>query len=120
METKEQLVTSIKGWINVDNEIARLQRELKTRREQKKQLSEDLVKTMKTNNIDCFDINGGALRYKRSVTKKPLNGKTILSLLDTYFKESDIKHEEVTKYLLDNREEKVTETLLRKIDKDKK
>ena len=117
METKEQLVNSIKGWISIDTDILRLQKELKEKREQKKKYSEDLVKTMKSNNIDCFDINGGALLYKRSVTKKPLTGKTILPLLEQYFKESNVKPDEVTKYLMENREEKVIETLKRRIDK---
>ena len=35
METKEQLVNSIKGWIGIDTEISRLQKELKEKREQK-------------------------------------------------------------------------------------
>ena len=117
METKEQLVNSIKGWIGIDTEISRLQKELKEKREQKKRISEDLVKTMKSNDIDCFDINGGALLYKRSVTKKPLTGKTILPLLENYFKETSVKPDEVTKYLMENREEKVTETVRRRIDK---
>ena len=117
METKEQLINSIKGWIGIDNDISRLQKELKEKREQKKRYSEDLVKTMKSNDIDCFDINGGALLYKRSVTKKPLTGKTILPLLENYFKESHVKPDEVTKYLLEHREEKVTETLRRRTDK---
>jgi len=117
METKEQLVTSIKGWIGIDNDILRLQKELKMKRDQKKKVSEDLVKTMKSNNIDCFDINGGALMYKRSVTKKPLTGKTMLPLLETYFKESDVKPDDLAKFLMINREDKVTETLRRRLDK---
>ena len=115
METKEQLISSIKGWINIDNEISRLQKELKDKRAQKVKFSEDLVKTMKTNEIDCFDINGGALLYKRSVTKKPLTGKTMLPLLESYFQESDVKADDVTKYLMDNRQETVKETLRRRI-----
>jgi hypothetical protein len=117
METKEQLISSIKGWINIDNEISRLQKELKDKRAQKVKFSEDLVKTMKTNEIDCFDINGGALLYKRSVTKKPLTGKTMLPLLESYFQESDVKADDVTKYLMDNRQETVKETLRRRINK---
>ena len=117
METKEQLVSSIKGWINIDNDISRLQKELKEKRDQNKRFSEDLLKTMKSNDIDCFDINGGALLYKRSVTKKPLTGKTILPLLENYFKETSVKPDDVTKYLMQNREEKVTETVRRRQDK---
>lgn len=117
METKEELVRSIREWISLDSEIAKLQSQLKDKRAQKKRNSEQLVNTMKTNNIDCFDINGGAILYKRSVVKKPLTGKTMLPLLESYFSESNVKAEDLTKYLLDNRVQKVTETVRRKIDK---
>ena len=117
METKEELVRSIREWISLDSEIAKLQSQLKDKRAQKKRNSEQLVNTMKTNNIDCFDINGGAILYKRSVVKKPLTGKTMLPLLESYFSESNVKAEDLTKYLMDNRVQKVTETVRRKIDK---
>jgi len=117
METKEELVRSIREWISLDSEIAKLQSQLKDKRAQKKRNSEQLVNTMKTNNIDCFDINGGAILYKKSVVKKPLTGKTMLPLLESYFSESNVKAEDLTKYLMDNRLQKVTETVRRKIDK---
>ena len=117
METKEELVNSIREWISLDSDIAKLQAQLKEKRAQKKRNSEQLVNTMKTNNIDCFDINGGAILYKRSVVKKPLTGRTMLPLLESYFAESNVKPEELTKFLMDNRAEKVNETVRRKIDK---
>ena len=107
METKEELVKSIREWISFDSDIAKLQAQLKEKRAQKKRNSEQLVNTMKSNNIDCFDINGGAILYKRNVVKKPLTGKTMLPLLA----------DDLTKYLLDNRVEKVTETVRRRVDK---
>jgi hypothetical protein len=64
--TKEQLVTNIKEWIKIDNEIAQLKSEIKDRNNKKKNLTENLVVTMKKNQIDCFDINGGALVYKQN------------------------------------------------------
>ena len=117
METKEELVNSIREWISLDSDIAKLQSQLKEKRAQKKRNSENLVTTMKNNNIDCFDINGGAILYKRSVVKKPLTGRTMLPLLEKYFAESNVKPEELTKFLMDNRIEKVNETVQRKIDK---
>lgn len=117
METKEQLVASIREWISIDSEILRLQTQLKEKRALKKQFSEQLVQTMKTNSIDCFDINGGAILYKRSVSKKPLTGKTMLPLLESYFSDSNVKPEDLTKYLMDNRIETVKETVRRRIDK---
>ena len=36
MQTKDELVSSIKGWIGIDSEIARLSKELKEKRAQKR------------------------------------------------------------------------------------
>ena len=72
---------------------------------------------MKTNKIDCFDINGGSLIYKTSKIKKPINGKSLLLALQKYYKDDAQTAEELTKHILDNREEKIKETIKHKIDK---
>jgi hypothetical protein len=115
--TKEQLVNNIKDWIKMDTEIAQLKAEIKERNNKKKALTENLVTVMKTNKIDCFDINGGALVYKTSKIKKPINSKTLLSALQNYYKENPKVAEEITKHVLDSREEQVKETIKRKVDK---
>ena len=117
MEVKEQLVTNIKDWINMDNEISHLKQEIKERNNKKKILTENLVTVMKTNNIDCFDINGGALIYKKNKIKKPINGKTLLSALQNYYKNDNKIAEEITKHVMNSREEQVKEIIKRKIDK---
>jgi hypothetical protein len=117
MDTKEQLVNNIKEWIKLDNEIAQFKNEMKERNIKKKKLTEDLVNVMKSNTIDCFDINGGALVYKKSKVKKPLSGKTLLVALQNYYKEQPQVAEELTKHILESREEQIKETIKRKIDK---
>ena len=117
MDTKEQLVNNIKEWIKIDNEISQLKSEIKDRSNKKKSLTENLVTVMKTNSIDCFDINGGALVYKKNKVKKPINGKTLLSALQSYYKHDVKVAEEITKHVMDSREEQIKETIKRKIDK---
>ena len=117
MDAKEQLVNNIKEWIKIDNEVAKLKAEIKERTNKKKQLTENLVTVMKTNSIDCFDINGGALVYKKNKVKKPITGKTLLSALQNYYKTDTKMAEDITKYIMDNREEQIKETIRRKIDK---
>lgn len=117
METKEQLVNNIKEWIKIDSEIIELRQKIKEKNTLKKTLSTNLVTVMKTNNIDCFDINGGALLYKTSKTKKPINGKFLLSVLQKYYKTEPQIAEDLTKHIMDNREEQVKEIIKRKIDK---
>ena len=114
---KEQLVNNIKEWIKMDNEITQLKAEIKERNNKKKTLTENLVSVMKTNSIDCFDINGGALVYKKNKIKKPINGKTLLSALQNYYKNDAKIAEEITKHVMDSREEQIKETIKRKIEK---
>ena len=115
MDTKEQLITNIKEWINMDSKINELKTEIKQYNKKKKVLTESLVTIMKTNSIDCFDINGGALLYKKNKVKKPINGKSLLSALQNYYKDNPKMAEDVTKHLMENREEEIKETIKRKI-----
>jgi hypothetical protein len=117
METKEQLVNNIKEWIKIDTEIGELKGQIKDKNNKKKLLTENLVTVMKTNKIDCFDINGGALVYKTNKVKKSINGKTLLSALQNYYKTDPKIAEELTKHIMDSREEQIKETIKRKIDK---
>ena len=118
LSTKEQLVNNIRDWVKIDTEISQLRNEIKERNNKKKNMTENLVNVMKTNNIDCFDINEGSLIYKKSTVKKPINSKTLLSSLQSYYKDQNVA-EDLTKYIMDNREEKIKETIKRKVHKQK-
>jgi predicted nucleic acid-binding Zn-ribbon protein len=117
METKEELITNIKEWIKIDNEIMQFQKEIKERRIRKKSLTDALMNTMKKNEIDCFDINGGSIVYKKNKVKKPLNGKSLMAALQKYYETKPQQAEEVTKFVMDNREEQIKEVIKRKVDK---
>jgi hypothetical protein len=115
--TKTELINNIKEWIKLDNEISKLQQEMKERKDKKKNLSINLMEIMKKNNLDCFDINGGSILYKKNVTKKPITAKSLMQLLHQYYPTASDKADEITKFILDNREEQLKETILRKINK---
>ena len=117
METKEELVTNIKEWMKIETEITKLNSELKERRNKKKLLTDSLVNVMKKNDIDCFDINGGSLVYKKNKSKKPINAKTLMAVLQNYYSADPNKAEDVTKFIMENREEQVKETIKMKLDK---
>ena len=70
--TKEILIATIKEWIEVNNELIKIQKVIKEHRTKKKQLTDALVAIMKNNEIDCFDINDGKLLCKTTKTKAPL------------------------------------------------
>lgn len=117
METKEQLVNNIKEWIKMDSEIADLKAQIKDKNNKKKTLTDNLVNVMKSNKIDCFDINGGALIYKTNKIKKPINGKSLLAALQNYYKTEPKMAEDLTKHIMESREEQIKETIKRKVDK---
>lgn len=117
METKEQLVNNIKEWIQIDTEINQLKAGIKEKNLKKKMLTEALMTTMKNNTIDCFDINGGSLVYKKSTIKKPINAKSLMQSLQNYYKDNPNLAENITKHVLDSREEQVKETIKRKVNK---
>jgi len=118
VETKEELVTNIKEWIKIDADILRLQKEMKEYKNKKKILTDTLVNVMKKNEIDCFDINGGSLVYKKSISKKPINAKSLMQNLKSFFtnKQHDVS-DEIVKFIMENREQTTKETICRKINK---
>lgn len=117
METKDELVDAIRTWVTIDNKMLILQKELKELRQQKKDMSSSLVNVMKNNEIDVFNIKGGQLCYCQRKSKAAITKKSLLDILSNYYKNQPNKVDEVSNYILDNREEKITEVVRRKIDK---
>jgi len=114
MASKEQLLNNVKEWIKVDNEIIKLKKTIKDYNNKKKELTDSLVNVMRTNNVDCFDFNGGSIVYKKNKVKKPINGKILLSALKTYYQNDAVMAETIAKHILDSREEDIKECILRK------
>jgi hypothetical protein len=114
MDTKESLIENIREWIKIDGEITQLKTEIKEKKGKKKILTDNLVTVMKSNSIDCFDINGGALIYKKKQVKNQITNKTLLKSLQDYYKQDAKLAEEISKYILDNRGEKTKEEIQRK------
>jgi hypothetical protein len=116
--TKEKLAKNIKGWIQTDKEIKRLQKELKELKEIKNTHTDTLVEIMKENEIDCFDINEGKIIYTQNRVKNAVNKKHLLTCLAKYFENKpNIEPEDITKFILENREVKTTEGIRYKLPK---
>jgi hypothetical protein len=117
LETKEELIQIIKEWIRLDNDISKLNKELKESKQKQKMITQSLLNVMKDNSLDCFDINGGRILYKKSKVIKPINSKTLNTTLQKYFINNPTQAEDVAKFILENRENTVKETIRRKFDK---
>ena len=115
-ETKAQLVQYIKSWIEVDNSMRNLQKEMKTLKDNKKTLTDALVNVMKSNEIDVFDINDGKLVYAKTKVKAPINKTTLFSALMQHYSDEDTA-KKLSEFIMDSRQEKIKESIRRKIQK---
>jgi hypothetical protein len=115
--SKDQMVTHIKRWIQLDNEIKKTQEELKARKDERKQHTLRLVDIMKSNEIDCFDINNGKLLYTKTKVKAPLSKGQLMQALANYYKNDEEQVRELGDHLMAARQEKVTESIRRKSSK---
>ena len=113
-ETKEQLVKNVKAWIQMDNEIKDFQKQIKERKDKKKEYTETLLHIMKDNEIDCFDINGGQLIYSKTKVKAPLNKNNLMAALLSFYNDDVGQAEKVSTFLMETREEKIRESIRRK------
>ena len=118
-ETQQALLENVKSWLTIDNEIRALQKEIKERRKMKKQLTTDLMSTMKSNDIDALNVPDGELIYNKTKTKAPLSKKHLLSSLSQYFKGDKRMIDELSKFIMETRAEKEKESIRRKIKKNK-
>lgn len=114
MNAKEQLVSYVKEWVSIDEEMKELQKLMREKRQKKKELNDVLIHVMKENDIDCFDTNNGKLLYSVNKTKKGITKKMLLETLQKYFKNDDEKANEMASFILDNRDESVKEIIKRK------
>ena len=108
---KRQLTHTIKEWVKLDEEMSSLKQKLRTLSKTKKEMSNRLLLIMKDQNIDEFDLNqDGKLIRQSKKTKTPLNKKTILASLSSYY-ESEVEAQKVSEHILNSRQEKINESI---------
>ena len=119
MDTKEQLVSYVKEWVVIDEEMKQLQKIMREKRQKKKELNDVLIGVMKQNEIDCFDTKNGKLLYSVNKTKKSISKKMLFETLQKYYQNDEDKANEITAYILESRDETVKEIIKRKeVNKD--
>jgi len=110
---KVNIVNIIKEWVKVDDDILKLQSEIKKKKEHKKKISDELLNVMKKNNLDEFDITDYKIVRNVKKIKMPINKKHILKCLETYCKTEEDKTE-LSNLILNTREEKIKEMIIKK------
>ena len=115
--SNSELLENVKTWLEIDNQIRALQKEIKERRKIKKDLTLNLVQIMKTNNVEQLNIPDGELIYTHKKVKAPLSKKHLLASLSLYFKNDARIVDELGKYIMNSRKDKEKENIKRKIKK---
>ena len=116
-QDKDQLIENVKTWLTIDNDIKKLQKAVKNKRKEKKELTENLVNIMNQRDIDCMNTAQGQLIKTTKKTKAPLSKKHLVNSIQSYFKDDGEKVQELCNYILNSRNIKVTENIRRKMPK---
>jgi len=115
--TNTELVDVVKQWVQTDNKLIQLNKMVKELRQEKKRLNEDMIRTMKQNEIDIFDIKDGQIKYKMEKKKEPLTQKKLLTILEKHPQLAAEQVQLLNDFVYDNRAEMVKESIVRKINK---
>lgn len=108
---KAELVQLIKDWVQADNEIRVLNTKLRNRKTNLKNISQNLMKTMQENEIDEFALKDGKLMYCKTNVKKPITKKNLMTILSKYYQGDISQAIELNKFIMENREEVVKESI---------
>ena len=114
---KEELINIVKEWVNLDNEIRVLDREIKERKAKRKQMSDLLVGVMKNNEIDSVDINDSKLVHKQRRTKSSISKKYLTECLGEYFNNDSEQVDNIIAHIMESRKIDIKDVLMRKFSK---
>ena len=100
-------------WRELEKEVSELTQEAREKKKRQKALEEMILRIMKKYNIGALDLkgSGGRLLYRRQSTKAGLTPKVLVGLLANHLK-SETAAAEAIKYINENREARVRESLL--------
>jgi hypothetical protein len=77
------------------------------------------METMKSNDIDCFDLNDGQICYTKKNVKKPVTNKVLFDILTKYYNGDITQASTISNFIKENRIEITKENITRKISKNK-
>ena len=113
---KQALIEIVKSWVTLDNQIRALSSKLKDLRKEKKAKNEEMIRVMKANEIDSFDLKDGQILYKKEMKREAITQKRLLEILSKHPQLGDEQAKHLNQFIYDRR--KVTEhaTISRKIN----
>ena len=113
------LEENIRSWVQIDNEIRKLNTELKQLRTQKEEYNNNILEHVRENSLEhaIVKIKDGNLKFVDINNQQPLTYKFICECLCDYFNDDDEIVMEIICYIKSKREKKTTKEIKRYISK---
>lgn len=99
----------VKMWMDIDNQIKKMQQHIKEKRNVQKLLSTKILEFMGKYNIEDLNTKEGMLRYKVTQTKPPVKKKMVQQKLLNYFEHDKEAGEKLVKAVFEDTLEKPVE-----------
>lgn len=101
---REEFSNNVKDYLELEEQISKLNVALRERRTKLKALSNLIIKNMEQNDIHHINIKNGVLVYKNDTVYKGLNKKNLMNGLSIYFNNDEQKTQDATITVMENRE----------------
>lgn len=108
--TKEELISNVKQWIEIDSEINKLnktitdiKKQIQNKNKEKKKITDKLMVIIKQNNAD-ITLGNHTLAHKVTKKTKPITKKYLLEQLNAYYKNQPEIAVDLSKQILNNRQ----------------
>ena len=113
--TKEDLIQTVRQWVQIDNQIRQMNKMLKKLKEDKKSHNTQMIEIMKSYSIDNFELKDGQIQYKKYKSRETLTQKKLLEILS---KHPQLQQEQVqllNEFVFDNRKIIEKDVVIRKV-----
>lgn len=111
-EMRLALTTIVRKWVTINTDMSKLSAELSKKKKAKKEISAELYAFMENNSIENVNINAtDSIERKQTRSKKAMSIKFITTQLSQIYSETPSEASNILKIILDNREERVVDTI---------
>ena len=104
----------VKTWLKLEDEIKTLRDEIKKRRNLKKKMTSELLKTFNDNDIDVMNAGDARLVRTKHKVRAPLSKKHLINSLLDFYKNDEEMVKTISQHILDTREVKIVENIKKK------
>jgi len=113
--TKEDLIQTVKKWVQLDNQIKQVNTMLKKLRSEKKEHNEQMITMMKASQIDNLELKDGQIQYKKYSKRESLTQKKLLEILSNHPQLQSEQVQMLNEYVFNNRKMVEKDVVVRKM-----